>query len=260
MMLLSLSVDAPTGWFAVFGRAHPLLLHLPLGVLPAVALLEFGALLLRREPPRGAIAVLCWFGALTAAAAAASGLVLAAEDYGGDRIGQHKVFGIVFAVLALGCAIAALLPRRLPLRVGLLLANLAMVPTGHLGGSITHGEDFLFAPLRPRVAPPANGTPTPAVASEYVGTIAPFLQHYCANCHKPDKHKGGLVLTTPDAILAGGDSGAVLVPGKPDESPLLTRCELPLADEDHMPPEDKPQPTAAELAALRAWIAGGAPF
>ena len=68
------------------------------------------------------------------------------------------------------------------------------------------------------------------------------------------------MLTTVEGIQKGGENGAVIVPGKPDESPLLRRCELPLDDDDHMPPEGKPQPTAEELAALRAWLAAGAPF
>src|SRR5882762_8714502 len=41
---------------------------------------------------------------------------------------------------------------------------------------------------------------------------------------------------------------------------MLRRCQLPADDEDHMPPAEKPQPTAADVAALRAWIAAGAPF
>lgn len=259
--------DAPTGWLAVFGRAHPLLLHLPLGVLPAVALLEFGTLLLRRAPPRGSIAALAWFGALTAAAATASGLVLANEDYGGPVIGQHKVLGIALSATALLTAVLALLPKRLPFRLALAATLGLMLPTGHLGGTMTHGRDFLFAPLReaPPVAvvlPPDADTPPPPPppGSDYERVIAPLLQQYCAKCHSEEKSKAELILTSPEAIRRGSEVGPVLVPGKPDESLLLTRCELPLDDDDRMPPADKPQPSADDVAALRAWIAAGAPF
>jgi uncharacterized membrane protein len=252
----SLLVDEPSPWLAVFGRTHPVVLHLPLGVLPATAMLEFGALLLRREPPRGAVLALAWLAAGTGALAAASGLVLAGESYGGDTVGQHKVLGLVLAGLLLVAALLALRARRLPFRLALVAALAVMVPAGHLGGSITHGADFLLEPLRPAAAPrqPAvDDGPPAATASEYERTIAPLLERTCSKCHNPDKQKGELLLTTPEGIVAGGENG-------PDESPLLTRCELPLDDDDHMPPEDKPQPTAAELAALRAWIAGGAAF
>jgi hypothetical protein len=197
----------------------------------------------------------------------ASGLVLAGEEtYGGGTVvGQHKVLGIVLAALLLVAAVLASAARRLPFRLALLAAVGVMLPAGHLGGTLSHGEDFVFAPLHRAAAGreqpgPGSGDGTPLVASEYERTIAPFLQRTCAKCHNPDKHKGDLVLTTIDGIRAGGENGAVLVPGKPDDSPMLTHCELPLDDDDHMPPKDKPQPTAAELTALRAWIAAGAEF
>jgi hypothetical protein len=71
----------------LLGRAHPLLLHAPLGVLPAMALLEFGALVFRRPEARGAVLTLAWFNAVCALLAAVSGLMLAREGYeGGDTV------------------------------------------------------------------------------------------------------------------------------------------------------------------------------
>lgn len=257
----------PSPWLAVFGRAHPVLLHAPLGILPAVALLEFGAALLRKPVPRGAILTLAWLTALTGAAAAASGFVLGGEHQGSSELlGQHKLLGIALASLCLAAAVAACFGNRLPFRVLLLAALAVMVPAGHLGGSMTHGRDFLFAPLRetgpavpsrPDQLPP---TPGSAPAGDFARTIRPLLERTCTGCHNPDKQKGELLLTTVEGLQKGGENGAVLVPGKPDESPLLQRCLLPIDHDDHMPPDGKPQPTAEELAALRAWIAAGAPF
>ncbi|MBL8752071.1 MAG: hypothetical protein JNK15_02115 [Planctomycetes bacterium] len=253
----------PSPWLAVFGRAHPVLLHAPLGLLPGLALLEFGAVLLRRPPPRGAVLALAWLCALTAAAAAASGLVWAGESNDGSpTLGQHKIAGLVLAGLCLVVAVLAFASSRGPFRIALVLACAAMFPTGHLGGEMTHGSDFLFAPLRdkkpPAKGPGPDGTPPPA--SEYTRTIAPILDRVCTSCHNPDKQKGELLLTTPEGIRKGGENGAVVVAGKPDESPLLARCLLPLDHDDHMPPAEKKQPTADELAALRAWIEAGAGF
>jgi uncharacterized membrane protein len=255
----------PSPWLAVFGRAHPVLLHAPLGLLPGIALLEFGAALLRRPVPRGAVLTLAWLCALTAAAAAASGLVWAGErNDSSPTLGQHKIAGLVLAGLCLVTAVLAFVERRGPFRLVLLLACGAMFPTGHLGGEMTHGPGFLLAPLRPKPTPPANGagpgSPDAPPASEFVRTIAPILERVCTSCHNPDKLKGELLLTTPAGIQKGGENGAVIVAGKPDESPLLTRCLLPLDHDDHMPPAEKKQPTAEELAALRAWIAAGADF
>jgi hypothetical protein len=46
--------------------------------------------------------------------------------------------------------------------------------------------------------------------------------------------------------------------GKPADSPLLARLRLPLSDEEHMPPEDRPQPSPEEIALLDRWIERGA--
>jgi hypothetical protein len=57
------------------------------------------------------------------------------------------------------------------------------------------------------------------------GTVAPalrVLRDECIGCHKPGKAKGGLLLTTREKMLLGGDEGAVVEPGKPDQSPLVT--------------------------------------
>ena len=51
----------------------------------------------------------------------------------------------------------------------------------------------------------------------------------------------------------------MVAPGKPDKSDLLTRCELPIGDDDVMPPAGKqPRPSKDDLETLRKWIADGA--
>lgn len=81
-----------------------------------------------------------------------------------------------------------------------------------------------------------------------------ILRDECLGCHKPGKAKGGLLLTTPEKMLAGGDSGPSVVPGKADKS-LLYEVLLPDAD-DHMPPK-KQLPDSA-VAAIKTWINAGA--
>jgi YHS domain-containing protein len=50
------------------------------------------------------------------------------------------------------------------------------------------------------------------------------------------------------------------VASKPGESEVIRRLRLPLDDEHHMPPDTKPQPTAAEIGVIAQWIAEGAKF
>ncbi len=83
--------------------------------------------------------------------------------------------------------------------------------------------------------------------------IGPLLQAKCSRCHNEKAHKGDLNLTMPAGILRGGESGPVIVPGKPDESPLYEKVHS-----GAMPPGKKDRLSAAEVESIRRWIAGGA--
>lgn len=80
------------------------------------------------------------------------------------------------------------------------------------------------------------------------------LRDQCVGCHKPGKAKGGLLLTSHEKMMKGGDNGVPLKAGKAEDSLLY---QLVLEDGDpHMPP--KKDLTAAEITALKTWIDGGA--
>ena len=100
----------------------------------------------------------------------------------------------------------------------------------------------------------------PVEPSTYQTLIAPILAERCTGCHGAERAKGGLRLHTPEAFRAGGTSGAAFVAGDAEASELVRRLRLPLADEEHMPPEDKPQLDPLEQALLAGWIQAGAPF
>jgi WD40 repeat protein len=82
------------------------------------------------------------------------------------------------------------------------------------------------------------------------------LRDECMGCHKPGKAKGGLLLTSREKAIAGGDNGAAILPGDPLNS-LLYQVLLPDAD-DHMPP--KKQLEKAAMNAVMAWIKNSAPW
>ena len=94
---------------------------------------------------------------------------------------------------------------------------------------------------------------------DFAKEIQPLLEKNCIKCHGPEKQKGGLRVDSLAALLKGGNDGPVLVKGNAHESSLIQRLLLPVEDEDHMPPEGKPQPTLAEIVALQWWIDRGAP-
>jgi len=53
--------------------------------------------------------------------------------------------------------------------------------------------------------------------------IRPVFQTKCWRCHDVKTHKAELNLTTLAGVLKGGESGRVIVPGKPDESLLYEK-------------------------------------
>jgi mono/diheme cytochrome c family protein len=104
-------------------------------------------------------------------------------------------------------------------------------------------------PTEPREA-------TRPAAARSAGSGRAVLAEKCADCHSAKKQKGRLRVDSLDALLAGGKHGPAIVPGRPGQSLLVQRTELPLEAEGHMPPKDKPQLTAAERALLAGFVRG----
>lgn len=89
--------------------------------------------------------------------------------------------------------------------------------------------------------------------------IGPILENKCYRCHGEEKVKGELRLDSPEAILAGGEYGDILVPGDPSESSLYVLTTYPKDDPDYMPQKGKGL-TVGERKLLKRWIADGASF
>jgi mono/diheme cytochrome c family protein len=87
--------------------------------------------------------------------------------------------------------------------------------------------------------------------------IHPILAGTCFRCHGDQKTAGGLRVNSRAALMAGGDSGAAIVPGRPDESLLLQAIRR--ADDVSAMPPDK-ELRADQVADMAAWIAAGAPW
>jgi hypothetical protein len=107
----------------------------------------------------------------------------------------------------------------------------------------------------------ATATPSPEGVAFFEQKIRPVLVSACYECHSTEaktkgKLKGGLFLDTRAALLAGGDEGATIVPGKPDDS-LLIKAMRWSREDLHMPPKKKLSPEV--IADFEKWIAMGAP-
>ncbi|MDB5318702.1 MAG: hypothetical protein JWN40_333 [Phycisphaerales bacterium] len=96
-----------------------------------------------------------------------------------------------------------------------------------------------------------------AAANPASGNALALLETHCVKCHGGEKTKGGLSLLTREALLHGGESGAAVVPGKPDASLLLKSVRH--ETESPMPHKEAKLPDAA-IAQLARWVQDGAPY
>lgn len=261
---------------AFFGRFHPLLVHLPIGILFLAFFFECLSFKNGYKKLGKVVQPALFWGSVFAIAAAITGFFLRKEGGYEEVIAdRHQNFGIATAVLSL--IVYVLRPKvkhwvdhplrrkrvKLALSVPMILA---LFITGHWGGSLTHGEDYLFAMVS--LNKDKNTDPAEKIreisnidqAVLYDDVIQPILAARCYDCHSSSKQKGDLRLDNKDYIMRGGESGLVVRDGPADSSSLFRRLVLPLEDEDHMPPSEKPQPSSSEIALIKYWIEEEAHF
>ncbi len=96
----------------------------------------------------------------------------------------------------------------------------------------------------------------PAGVEFFEKKIRPILVERCQSCHGEKKQKGDLRLDSRAGILTGGKAGPAVVPGKPDESPMIEAIQY--EEVTKMPPKSKlPE---GEISDLTRWVEMGAPW
>ncbi len=113
----------------------------------------------------------------------------------------------------------------------------------------------LIAPSWSPAALAATPEPTADQVKFFEEKVRPILADNCYKCHGSDKQKGSLRLDLREALLAGGESGPVIVPGKPHESSLVDAVKWQTLE---MPPTGKL--SESQVATLAEWIRIGAPM
>jgi uncharacterized membrane protein len=272
---IQVEVDNVPDLVTFLGRFHPLLVHLPIGFLVALFVLEGLDLFRKSVRLHHATYFVAWLAAASAVFSAVFGVLLSyTGDYAPTLLARHLWLGTATALL---CVWLVVLKMRSDWRepqgfaplyhLTLLLATGAMALAGHFGGALTHGSDYLTAymPARlralvgveasTRVVP--GGNPLELVAFD--AAIQPVLKEKCVNCHGADKQEEKLRLDSYAAVMQGGESGSNVVAGSASASLLIQSIHLPAADKKHMPPEGKPQLSADDVALLTWWIDRGAP-
>jgi uncharacterized membrane protein len=259
----------------IIGRFHPLVVHFPIGILFVAFFFELISRWKSYENLRPAVQPALLIGVISAIISVITGLYLSDEGgYEDDLLERHKWLGIATAGLSVivyglrrGSHRLFREERRKSITdlISLITLIVFVSLTGHFGGSMTHGADYLFASV-------ANGgrAQDPAIRLQsiqnvdsavlYADLIQPILESRCYSCHSATRQKGDLRLDNIEFIKQGGEGGAIIEAGIPDSSSLFVRLMLPLDHDDHMPPNEKPQPSSAEIALIQSWIKEGADF
>jgi uncharacterized membrane protein/mono/diheme cytochrome c family protein len=243
--------QAPTGepgQMTLFvGRFHPILLHLPIGSLIFLALLETLCMSRQGEARHGSNALLALFvGAAGAVLAVLAGIMLSREGgYTGGNFSLHQTMGIIGTagvLLALIIRLAAMSrssPELLHAYRALFFLSFGIMSLGaHFGANMSHGSKFLTEhapePIKgpmtamekwmlsfvepPKagetetkaVEQPATSTPAPTAGEKLVfaNLIQPIFAAKCNSCHGEEKQKGDLRLDTYEFMMRGGSESA----------------------------------------------------
>jgi uncharacterized membrane protein len=127
----------------LIGRFHPLLVHLPIGILLLAALFQLLALKPKYASLHAATSIALFWGMISAILSCISGYLLSQSgDYEEELVDTHKWFAIATASISLIAYFFNRWKNEFAKWVILLMVPLIFV-TGHLGGSLTHGSDYL---------------------------------------------------------------------------------------------------------------------
>lgn len=242
-------------WLAVAGRMHPMFLHFPI-VLLLLSFFTVWVPVSTRED-NGWLDMLRLAAALSASVTAILGMLLSLEDgRSGAMLQWHKWGGVGVSILGfLFYSYHHFFMKHKPAaRVFTLAGTVGIFLTGHWGANLTHGEDYVLAPIRSNEI----RTVAPEDAIIFADVIQPILQRKCVSCHGASSTKGELRLDNVADALKGGKSGPLFIPGQADASLMIERIHLPMEDKKRMPPASKAQLTATEETILYAWIQSGA--
>jgi uncharacterized membrane protein len=251
----------------LIGRFHPIIIHLPIGFIIIGLLIE-----LNRKKFTGGENILkfiFFWGTVSCILSVISGYFqYLKEGLLWQSIDLHFYAGIMTLLLTFGFYqhlndqnFFNSLPRKF-YSIGLILT---ISITGHLGGQITHGDEYWTEPFQVIINDETSKDESLFSISNisekpiFNSLIQPILNSKCVSCHNSKKSKGKLALHNFEALQKGGKNGSLINYKNPELSEILVRIHLPKNEKKHMPPKSKKQLTKAEINILSHWINLGAP-
>jgi uncharacterized membrane protein/mono/diheme cytochrome c family protein len=258
--------------WSFLGRLHPMIVHFPIGLLFIAAFLEL-LIWRNKNELKPAVTSIMMVAAFSSVLSVAMGLLLAnTGSYGAESLPLHQWTGISTLLLSLVSAWYYKSGRRNIAKIFLVTSCFSVLVTGHLGAELTHGEGYLTEVL-PASKQDEGTQPESAMFSlasmkgplsesqiqELNFQVRTIFAHNCYSCHGAGKVKGELRLDKKEFIFEGGEHGAVIIPGDPENSEMIRRVKLPRSDKEAMPGKGKAL-SKNDIAILEFWIRQGAPW
>ena len=253
---------------AFFGRLHPLLVHLPIGFILLALLFD-----LKRFKEKGSrfnFLNIIWFLAfISSFFSALMGWLLAQNGYYIDAdLTPHQYTGILlvfFSCLGWVLRIKNINMPSLFRRINNLIVLFLLILVGHLGGSLTHGSDYLtkhapdFITSKQEYKNKLFEEYTLDSIVVFKDFVQPLLNEKCVACHNNNISRGGLNLSNIESIKKGGRSGAAFVSKNPSKSLIFKRISFSQDNEKFMPPTGIPF-SYHEIQLVQWWIQEGANY
>ena len=253
---------------AFFGRLHPLLVHLPIGFILLALLFD-----LKRFKEKGSrfnFLNIIWFLAfISSFFSALMGWLLAQNGYYIDAdLTPHQYTGILlvfFSCLGWVLRIKNINMPSLFMRINNLIVLFLLILVGHLGGSLTHGSDYLtkhapdFITSKQEYKNKLFEEYTLDSIVVFKDFVQPLLNEKCVACHNNNISRGGLNLSNIESIKKGGRSGATFVSKNPSKSLIFKRISFSQDNEKFMPPTGIPF-SYHEIQLVQWWIQEGANY
>lgn len=256
----------PNKFFLFIGRFHPLVLHLPIGMLVLTFILQVFSIWKKRQDLYFFYAFCLGCTFIFSIVAVIFGTFLSmSNDYAPEIINRHGWGGILFSFLV-GMAFyfewkfikngSENKPTHKISIAFMFIALNIMSIVGHDGGSLTHGENYLFkyAPEWVRKLTGRKIDSSKSLnfeSSVYSQLISTIFEKNCIECHGETKAKGKIRLDDFKYIIQKNEGNKLIVPGNADDS-LIYKLITTDNEDDAMPPEGKISKEQRET--IKWWI------
>ncbi|GAA4237637.1 hypothetical protein GCM10022291_24990 [Postechiella marina] len=270
LILAPINIDGKNELVLYIGNFHPLILHIPIGALLGVFVLEVVNLIKPKLQLENASKILLWFTVISLIPAVIFGMFLASSGgYNVEVLSFHKWLGWATALLCVWLLVFRLWAytksqKTIRIYQGLLFINVILLTfAGHYGGSLTHGAGYLTKdmPVSMKEFFGVEKSKTESILSSikelakdkgeseeaklaliFADSIHPIMDKNCFECHNANKQKGDLRLDTASWEMI-----------KPED---VKKWETVFEEisEGNMPPEEEEPLTEADKNSILNWI------